>query len=116
MPKTYLVILITVTLILTAFFTLYLNNAFVKALSKTEIDVIVNQAKFLYSQNKGRGEDFSKGPCLSEVLMPDWVVDIVHSPREQIDDLPENQCLSYREGRAKHFVELDIKGNLVRVK
>lgn len=116
MPKTYLVILITITIFLTALSTLYLNNAFVKGLSKSEIDTAVNQAKFLYSQKRSRGEDFSKGSCLSEALMPGWVVDMVHNPREPIDDLPENQCLSYREGRAKHFVELDINGNLVRVK
>ncbi len=47
--------------------------------------------------------------------LPDWVCDIAHSPRQsEIDDLPENQCSAYREGRAKHFVEVDMNCNLIR--
>ena len=48
--------------------------------------------------------------------MPGWVVDIAHSPRLSIDDLPENQCPAYLQGSAQHFVELDPKGNLIRAK
>jgi hypothetical protein len=44
------------------------------------------------------------------------VADVVHSPRDPIDDLPENQCQAYLEGRAKHFVEIDVNGNIIRVK
>lgn len=114
MPKGFLVILVLATLILTGYFTLALNNAFVKGPSKSEIEIAINQAQYFYGQKKMRGEDLSNGPCLTESLMPDFVVDIVHNPRLPIDDLPENQCQSYREGRVKHFVELDINGNLVR--
>ena len=114
MPKGFLVILVLTTLLLAGYFTLAVNNAFVKGPSKTEIEVAINQAQHFYRQKKMRGEDLSSGPCLTESLMPDWVVDIVHSPRLPIDDLTANQCQSYREGRAKHFVELDINGNLVR--
>lgn len=114
MPKQYLIVLILAVILSTGYFTLRLNNAFVKGPSKSDIDIAVNQAKYFYNQKKLRGEDFSSGPCLTESLMPDWVVDIVHSPRQPIDDLPENQCQSFRQGRAKHFVELDINGNLVR--
>jgi hypothetical protein len=60
--------------------------------------------------------DFSCGPCLSDALMPDWVLDVAHNPRQAMDDLPSNQCPSFREGRAKHFVELDLEGNLIRAK
>lgn len=115
MPKGFLVILVLAVLLLTAYFTLAVNNEFVKSLSKSEIEVAVNQAQHFYKQKKMRGEDLSSGPCLTESLMPGWVVDIVHSPRLPIDDLPENQCQSFREGKANHFVELDINGNLVRV-
>lgn len=115
MPKGFLVVLSLIVLFLTAFVTLVVNNAFVKTgPSKSEFDTAVNQAKYLYSQRKKLGEDFSKGPCLSEALMPDWVVDIAHNPRSPVDDLPENQCEAFREGRAKHFVELDLEGNLIR--
>lgn len=81
-----------------------------------ENDKAVGQAKVLYSQKKAQGVDFSTGPCLSNDLLPNWVVDIVHNPRQKIDDLPENQCQAFREGRASHFVELDLDGTLVRVK
>ena len=116
MPKPLLVILALITLIFSSFVTLYINNAFVKSPSKSEIETAINQAQYFYRQKKGRGEDLSTGPCLTESLMPDWVVDIVHNPRQPIDDLGENQCQSFREGRSKHFVELDLNGNLVKVK
>lgn len=80
-----------------------------------EQDIAVNQAKYFYKQSKDRGEDFGNGKCLTNALMPGWVVDIVHSPRQPIDDLPENQCKSYVPGGATHFVELDMQGNVVRV-
>lgn len=114
MPKAVLVILVLTTLILTAYITLTVNKAFVKGISKSDIDTAVNQAQYFYRQKQARGEDLSNGPCLTESLMPEWVVDIVHNPRQPIDDLPENQCQTHREGRAKHFVELDLAGNLVR--
>lgn len=81
-----------------------------------DVDRAVNQAKAVYKQYKELGWDFSKGPCLSNALLPDWVLDIAHNPREPIDNLPENQCSAYREGSAHHFVELDPKGNLIRAK
>ncbi len=116
MPKGFLVILVLTTLILTGYLTLAVNNAFVKGPTKSEIDTAVNQARYLYSQRKKLGEDFINGPCLSEALLPGWVVDIAHSPRQPIDDLPQNQCQLYREGRVNHFVELDINGNLIRAR
>lgn len=123
MPKTTLFerknLLFTVSfavVLLTAAATLLFNNFVIKPVPKTEIDTAVNQAKLLYSQRRDRGEDFSSGPCLSNALMANWVADIAHNPRLPIDDLPENQCVAYLEGRAEHFVELDIEGNLIRAK
>lgn len=84
--------------------------------SQSELDSAVNKAKHIYSEMKSKGMDFSQGPCLSNALKPDWVLDIVHSPRDPMDDLEENQCPAYREGRAKHFVELDMEGNLIRAR
>lgn len=79
-------------------------------------DTAVSGAMSLYKSMVLSGVDMSKGPCLTNDLMPGWVVDIVHSPREEIDNLPENQCQAYLEGRAEHFVELDTNGNLVRIR
>jgi len=71
-------------------------------------------ARALYLQQKSAGVDFSDGPCLSNEIIPGWVADIAHNPRQAVDDLPENQCEAYRDGKAKHFVELDPDGNLIR--
>ena len=76
----------------------------------------VAEGKALFRKAVLEGRDLSLGPCLSNDLMKDWVVDIVHDPRESTDDLSSNQCQAYLEGRAKHFVELDTSGNLYRVR
>lgn len=81
-----------------------------------EGDTAVNQAQHFYELKKQTQEDLSDGPCLSNALMPSWVADLVHSPRQPVDDLPVNQCSNYLEGQAQHFVELDLDGNLIRVK
>ena len=114
MPKWLLVILSLIVVILTSLITYTLNSD--KQLKKSEIDVAVNQAKYLYQMKIERNGDLSNGPCLSNALMPDWVADIVHSPRQEMDDSPENQCPAYLEGRARHFVELDLNGNLIRAR
>lgn len=81
-----------------------------------DIDQAVNQAEVVYQQSKSLGTDFSSGPCLSNALLPDWVLDIAHNPRLPIDDLPANQCSALKEGKAHHFVELDPDGKLIKVK
>ncbi|MBI2196852.1 hypothetical protein HYU45_04580 [Candidatus Daviesbacteria bacterium] len=116
MPKLILFLIALIVVILTAIFTLIFNNAALKSTSKSEIDTAVNQAQHVYRQRKKVSEDFSTGPCLSDALMPGWVADIAHSPRLPTDDLPENQCPAYLEGRAEHFVELDTEGNLIRAR
>lgn len=113
MPKSLLVALALTAVILTALVTYGLNFG---GVTKSDIDIAVNQAKYLHEMKKQQGEDLSNGPCISNALMPDWVADIAHSPREAIDDLPANQCPAYLEGRARHFVELDLKGNLIRAR
>jgi len=64
-----------------------------------------------------RGVDLSNGPCLLNPIpgLKDWVCDVAHNPRQPVDNLPENQCSSFREGKAKHFVEIDTACNLIRV-
>lgn len=116
MPKTVLFFVAIVVIILTSAATLFFNNIAPKPTPKNEIETAVNQAKHLYRQEKDRGRDFSSGPCLSNALMPGWVIDIAYNPRLPADDLPGNQCSAYLEGRADHFVELDPNGNLIRAK
>lgn len=81
-----------------------------------EEDRAVMSSKALFAQRIKDGWDMSTGPCLTNDLMPGWVADVVHSPRQAIDEIASNQCAAYREKRAKHFVELDTSGNLVRVR
>lgn len=49
--------------------------------------------------------DLSDGPCLSEEVVEDWVCDVAHNPRTDVDDLDTNQCDNFGEGAA-HFVEV----------
>jgi hypothetical protein len=81
-----------------------------------DFDKAVKQAKVVYDVKNAQGVEFADGPCLTNDLLKDWVADIVHNPKIAVDFLPENQCQAYLEGRAHHFVELDLEGNLVRVK
>jgi hypothetical protein len=81
---------------------------------QSDRDQAVAAAKFLYAGQAKR--DLSNGPCLSEGLpgLPDWVVDIAHDPRQDVDDQPANQCQSFRDGQTHHFVELTPDGQLIR--
>lgn len=115
MHKTSLFILVLLVIVITATLVIVVNNLEEKP-QKYEIELAVNFAQRLYQEKKARGEDLSSGPCLSNALRPGWVADLVHSPRNSIDDLVENQCAAYIEGSAKHFVELDKDGKLIRVK
>ena len=115
MSRNHLVLLVASVIIVTASVVILLNNLGDKY-TKSEIESIVSHATSLYKEFEARGEILPNGPCLSNDLRPGWVVDLVHNPRSEIDDLEENQCRAYLEGRAKHFVELDLEGNLVRVK
>ena len=71
-------------------------------------------AKFIFDGRAAR-QNMSSGPCIAETIpgVPDWAADVAHDPRQPIDDRPQNQCASFREGRTHHFVELDPQGNLI---
>ena len=83
-------------------------------LKASEIAFATARAKEFYNAFKVQGEDIANGPCLSENLTSGWVADLVHSPRTVADDEPANQCQNFRNGSAKHFVEIDLEGNFVR--
>lgn len=63
---------------------------------------------------KNAKQELSDGPCLSNEIAPGWVCDVAHSPREAVDNLPQNQCEAYRNGTAQHFVEVDANCALIR--
>jgi hypothetical protein len=80
--------------------------------AKADEDTIA-LAKQAYQDAKARGVDMSRGPCLG-VITNDWVADVAHDPRQDIDDDPANQCEAYRSGEASHFVELTPEGDFIR--
>jgi len=61
---------------------------------------------------------YASGPCLSDNNpdwnITDWVCDVAHSPRQSVDDKPENQCQEYINGNAHHFIEVDTGCNFIR--
>lgn len=111
----WLVLLIIVATASCVIYFLHTDKYIYKQGNSTEADIAVSAALKVYKDQVGK-IDFSNGPCLTNDLIPNWVADIVHNPREVVDNLPENQCPAYLEGRAKHFVELDPNGNIIRVK
>ncbi len=118
MPKVVLVAILLAVIIIPSYiiYTQGSKSAPYKFGNWAEGDSAINQARHAYDLKKSLGEDLSTGPCLSNDLIPGWVADLVHSPRQPIDDLPENQCNALLEGRATHYVELDLEGNLVGIK
>jgi hypothetical protein len=84
--------------------------------SQSDRDRAVDEAQVAFRQFQATGQSLDLGPCISEGLpgLPDWAVDVAHSPRQAVDDEPANQCQSYRAGRTHHFVELTTDGQLIR--
>lgn len=70
---------------------------------------------------KAEGRDLSNGPCLEKETIKNvppeeyWVCDVAHSPRTDVDNNPENQCSAFREGKAKHFIELDENCKIIKI-
>lgn len=81
---------------------------------QTDRELAIQRAQELFEKRKAEGMDMSSGPCLADEIIPDWCVDVAHDPRQPVDNLPRNQCRSYREGQVRHFVELDPEGKVIR--
>ena len=58
--------------------------------------------------------DLSSGPCLDGDIINDWACDVAHFPREYVDNLPENQCNSYREPVSSNFVEISTDCGVIK--
>ncbi len=118
MNRTILLLLTLVVITATSLATYYINtkkSSQYRAGISGEADRAVQMAKEQYQIKKKAGVDFRLGPCLDNNLMTNWVADIVHNPRVRSDNQPENECSNYLIGKAQHFVELDVEGNVVRV-
>lgn len=80
--------------------------------------VCITACKNLIFEKDGEPKDIdiSRGPCLLNPIneYPDWVCDVANSPRQDVDYDPENQCSSYNEGTATHFVEITPECELIR--
>jgi hypothetical protein len=75
--------------------------------AKQQTNNVVDECKAACSAALTTGQNLSNGPCLLDPMSnPYWVCDITHSPRESIDDLPENQCNAWNNKTASHFIEL----------
>jgi len=66
----------------------------------------------LCKTNLNRNTDLSNGPCLG-LIAPDWVCDVAHNPRIEIDNLFENTCADFANGVANHFVEVNENCELI---
>ena len=86
---------------------------------------LIDSAVGLYNEKKQEGIEFNS-QCLGTISsemetdigtneMVKYVVDIVHVPRSDEDNLVENQCEAYRSGEVSHFIELDKYGEVVRI-
>jgi len=74
------------------------------------------QQSCVHTLEAGDSAALQAGPCLLDPIpiQPDWVCDVAHSPRLDIDNLPENQCSFYRMGQSIHFIELSPECRLLR--
>ncbi len=84
------------------------------AVQQSETNQAVALCKKLCERQKTARIDLSQGPCLSNEIRPQWVCDIAHSPRQEQDNDPANQCQAFRDGNAKHFVELDEQCEVIK--
>lgn len=75
---------------------------------------ISKKAVEMYQKTKEQGVNFSNGPCLGAI--DGYAVDVAHLPREKVDDLSENQCSDYNNGKLKHFIELTPLGTIIRIR
>lgn len=54
------------------------------------------------------------GPCLSNNIIEDWVCDVAHDPRQDVDNFAENQCNTFGK-QAHHFIEVNTDCKLIRI-
>lgn len=62
------------------------------------------------------GNSLDVGPCLLDPIPEtDYVCDVAHSPRMQIDNMLENQCRTFNDGSVSHFIEVTPDCRFIRM-
>ncbi|NPA76343.1 MAG: hypothetical protein GXN93_01135 [Candidatus Diapherotrites archaeon] len=89
-------------------------------LEKRAGQAAAQQCVLLCNAAKKAGVSMQNGPCLSDLYspewnIPDWVCDVAHNPRQPVDNIPQNQCKPFLEGKAHHFVEVDENCHVIRI-
>jgi uncharacterized protein (UPF0333 family) len=79
--------------------------------AKDQLDAI-ECASDLYASASLQNVSFNS-QCLG--TCGNYSVDIVNVPRIALDDLSENQCGDYLSKKTTHFIELNSRGNIVRI-
>ena len=96
------------------YFVNFPNEEVMGTTTSDESRVAIQRAYEVYEEYRVIGLNMEKGPCLTNDLMDDWVLDIAHDPRQEIDNDSGNQCKDYLFGEKSHFVELSPDGELIR--
>jgi hypothetical protein len=90
-----------------------INNGVQSGPSVTSPDVQAKKACVDLCFQEKKSRDLGSGPCLSNEIMPDWVCDVAHNPRQDVDNNPANQCPAFGK-TAQHFIEVDPDCNFIR--
>jgi hypothetical protein len=81
---------------------------------KTVQETAIENCLELCLRQKQKNISLENGPCLSEEIITDWVCDVAHNPRIDLDNKPENQCSSFRDKKTHHFVEADVNCQFIK--
>ena len=104
MKRIYMIILLIFILFITGCGKAEYNTSSEIKNENTLTDICIQACKDALSQ----GKNLDNGPCLLNPIKdnPKWVCDIAHNPRTSIDNIQENQCSSFREGKVNRFIEV----------
>lgn len=92
------------------------NNSTI-SISPGQEDIAKTECIKLCELYKGT-TSYANGPCLSDMWgfkIEDWVCDIAHKPRLDVDNKEKNQCKAFKNGVANHFVEVDENCGFIRL-
>ncbi|MEM2956011.1 MAG: hypothetical protein QW041_00320 [Candidatus Pacearchaeota archaeon] len=81
---------------------------------ESKIESIKNACINECQKQINEGKNLSSECLLDPIADTDWVCDVAHSPRQSIDNLQENQCKSWQNGTAKHFIEVSPECKFIR--
>lgn len=81
---------------------------------------LVPKIQELFADAQSRKSGLGDGPCLGMITAPglaSFYVDVVHVPRQEVDNLEANKCLGYKAGQVgSRLVELNFDGEIVLLK